>query len=55
MGIVSVGKQGHKCWGSSSKGKGRKLGLKENKTLQKAIVGIPRKLFASSVSEILYS
>lgn len=38
MGVVSVGRQGHKCWVSSNKGKGKKHGLKQIKTLQKAII-----------------
>lgn len=38
MGIVSVGRQGHKCWVSSSKGKGKNHGLKQIKTFHKAMV-----------------
>lgn len=57
MGIESVGRQGHKCWVSSSKGKRKEHGLKQIKTLQKARVSFyPKKVIHfSSVNEILCS
>lgn len=45
MGTVSVSRQGRKRWVSGSKGKGKKHGLKQVKTLQKAIVSkYPKKV-----------